>query len=240
MKFEDYLNREETLKEKLSGWWRYTKTYRIEIPYRNFIRGIKNIKKWYKLVWNDTDFDYGYILDILNFKIKNVADYTEKAKMHENWETDVKYMRLACKLIDKIWGEDSYETEYLKYHETSFDFIPTDETFKEKVENAEKAINRDGLIEDILYDIEYKPVDKSEIEKKLMKGYKGDVLMNINRISENFDEYFSKNKLTDAKVLKTGKLSKENRAMMISKLKHEKAKKLFFYILSENIEKWWS
>ena len=81
-----------------------------------------------------------------------------------------------------------------------------------------------------------------------MEDYEGDLLMNIKEISENFDEYFAENKLMHKKAIEylrknrswSNPTSKYTQAMVISKLKHDKAKKLLFKILEEKLENWWS
>src|ERR1700743_1891092 len=101
--------KKETFKEKIKDWWHYVKVYKIEIPYRDFIKGVKNIIKWFKIVWEDADYDHRYIITALQFKIKNTADYIAKTQRHLNWEQDVKYMRICVKLIDKLWGDFNVE-----------------------------------------------------------------------------------------------------------------------------------
>ena len=134
--FED-----ESFLEKIKSWWRYTKTYKIEIPYRDFIRSIKNIIKWMPLIIKDADWDHRYIIEVLKFKIKNTADYIEKNQRHLDWKRDVKYMRIACNLIDKIWGNDefdtTYELEYSDYNVSRFNLIPIDD--KEKYDEIIKC-----------------------------------------------------------------------------------------------------
>ena len=201
----------ESLRERLESWWSYTKTYKLEIPYRDFVRGIKNLKKWFKLAWNDADWDHRYIMEVLKFKIQNTADYIEKTQRHLDWNKDVKYMRIAVKLIDKLWPDEfseerGYESEFMDYHETEFNFV------------------------------------KCTDEK-----YKGSYRMESKEISENYDEYFSKNKLMHKKAIAYLKVnkgwsepkSKHTQGIILSKLRHDKAKKLLFHIISEHIESWW-
>ena len=181
----------------------------------------------------------------------------ESKQRHLNWEQDVKYMRIACKLIDKLWGdytteEEGYESEYYKYHESVHTWKPADDNdLAEQAKNIVTAANRDGLIDQILDDDDYEPMDLEEVENELteeyLKTYKGDVLMEIKQISECFDDYFVKNKLMHKKAiayLKNGNgwsnpTDKQTQAMVISKLKHEKARKLLFKILESKLESWW-
>lgn len=46
---------------------------------RNWFRSlgysIKNIVRWWKIIWNDRDWDYGFFEEILVFKLKNMRDF---------------------------------------------------------------------------------------------------------------------------------------------------------------------
>lgn len=36
---------------------------------------IKEIKKWFNLIHNDYDFDYGFLIDIIEFKLEKMKEY---------------------------------------------------------------------------------------------------------------------------------------------------------------------
>ena len=194
----------------------------INSPYKlDFsFEGIKSLMKWFPKVIEDRDWDHSYIIDALRFKIQNTCKYIETKQRHLNWENDVKYMKLALSLMDKLWPdmfseEIGYESEYGEYHET----VPR-----------------------LHGDIKWKKLKKEDGSPK------GSRQMKIKEISEKFDEYFAKNKLMHKKavayidkhnLLFTEPRSKFSQAMIISKLKHEKARKLLFNILEQKIENWW-
>ena len=214
----NFPERHETPIEKIKSWWDYTKTYRIEIPYRTFIQGVRNLIKWAKIVWHDSNWDYQSTIKVLRFKIQDTAKGIEKRGRHYDYQRDLKYMHLAIRLIDKIWPDmysdvKSYDSEYTEYHVTEHNFIPIEDE------------------------------DDEELRPELKGGYR----MESNEISERFDEYFAENKLMYKKAityLKTERgyadpESKMTRAMVISRLKHEKAKRLLFRIIAEHIEEWW-
>ena len=246
--------KKETLKDKLESWWRYTKTYRIEIPYYDFKRGIYNILKWAKIIWKDDDWGYDGIMRIWRFKLEKTADSfqkkSEKDKInspiyYEELIHQVKWMRICCRLIDRIYGEgefydNRYEEEYSKYHKTEYVWKPAGEQLEE-AKSLAKSINRDRKIDSILNDVDYEEIDlESEVELDIF-DLEPDTPYTINskKIYENFDDYFSKNKLSLKKAkLKTGSTDKKVLAMTIGEMKHKKAKHLLFKILEEKLESW--
>jgi hypothetical protein len=106
-------------------WWRFEGKY----YHKDFIVGIKNLWKWAPVIWNDRDWDDYYIYEIIRNKIKFQADYIEKKDRHLSAKRDSEIMRLVARLI-KLQQDEFYGMEYMDYHKTNFDFIPTDETEK--------------------------------------------------------------------------------------------------------------
>ena len=52
--------------EKLKLWWEFEGKY----LHRDFIEGIKNLIKWFPIIWKDRNWDHSYIYEILKFKLK--------------------------------------------------------------------------------------------------------------------------------------------------------------------------
>jgi len=92
-------------------------------------RSIKNLWRWFPIIWNDRDWDDSFIFDILKFKLKNTADYTEQRKWFVGYQHEVSRMRLCIKLINLI-QEEYYDMEYMDYETSTFEFIPTDDKDK--------------------------------------------------------------------------------------------------------------
>jgi hypothetical protein len=70
---------------------------------KSFIHGIKNLIKWFPIIWKDHDFDEGYLLIIMRFKLKNMEEFfnsnqafTVSAKRH------VHEIMIVKNLIDRI------------------------------------------------------------------------------------------------------------------------------------------
>ena len=94
-------------------WWNSEGKY----LHKTIWKGIRNLIKWFPIVWKDRDYDHSYIMYTLRFKIQNTADYIEKHKRYEGWERDVERMRLCLRLFDAL-EKDIFESEYNNYYET--------------------------------------------------------------------------------------------------------------------------
>ena len=109
--------------EKISLWWEFEGKY----YHKDFIRGIKNLWRWFPTIWKDRDWDDHFIFEILRVKLQHQANYIGGRGIHTRAKRDAEKMRLVAKLI-KLQQDEFYGMEYMDYHDTKFDFIPTDET----------------------------------------------------------------------------------------------------------------
>lgn len=99
----------------------------IEIRYlfRQLTHRIKNMWKWFPIIWNDRDWDDTFIFEILKFKLKNTAEHLDQTKWFVGYEHEVARIRLVNKLIERV-QEEWYGMEYMDYEKTTFEFVPTD------------------------------------------------------------------------------------------------------------------
>ena len=74
---------------------------------RNFIRGIKNLWKWFPIVWKDRDFDYHYLLILMKFKLKDIERFFSSDKtMSVGIEKCAKNVKICRILLDRILKDD--------------------------------------------------------------------------------------------------------------------------------------
>lgn len=92
-------------------------------------RRIKNLWRWFPIIWYDKDYDDHFIFEVLKFKIKNTADYTEQRQWFVGYEHEVARMRLCVKLIECV-QEEWYGMEYFDHYKTKFNFVPTEDKDK--------------------------------------------------------------------------------------------------------------
>jgi len=98
----------------------------IEIRYffRKLSAGIRNLYRWFPIIWNDRDWDSAFIFRTLKFKLQNTADELERASFFTGYEHEVARIRLCVKLIERV-QEQYYDMEWLDYETSTFEFIPT-------------------------------------------------------------------------------------------------------------------
>jgi hypothetical protein len=87
----------------------------------NFISKVKNIVRWFPIIWKDRDYDDSYIMEILKFKLSNQANYISKKDRHTRAQYDAQKMRLCVRLIEKF-QEEYYSLEYFDYFNMEVSF----------------------------------------------------------------------------------------------------------------------
>lgn len=90
------------------------------------LESIKNLIRWFPIIWKDKDWDTHFIWEILKFKLTNQADYISKNDRHTQAQYDASRMRLCVKLIEKVQHE-YYNVEYQDYFNSVFRFEDDDE-----------------------------------------------------------------------------------------------------------------
>ena len=51
-------------------WWIFDGKY----FHKNFVKGVKNLWKWFPVIWKDRDWDDHYIFEVLKFKLNTSND----------------------------------------------------------------------------------------------------------------------------------------------------------------------
>ena len=82
--------------------------------WRDILPFIKNVYKWRKILWNDRDFDYNYVLDVLIFKLEDLSRGLTRWHNSARWEKDVQDINTLVRLMKK-YKEEYYSMEYMDY-----------------------------------------------------------------------------------------------------------------------------
>ena len=84
--------------------------------FKNLKYGIINLIKWFPIVWKNRDWDYGFILDILKFKLINVEKMFRHYGNHMNSERDADNVHKALLYLDRMINYD-YHDNVFKHHD---------------------------------------------------------------------------------------------------------------------------
>lgn len=97
---------------------------RWDLPHlhTDFIRGLKNLLKWFPIIWRDRDFDDSFIFEILKFKIQKTAIYIGTNDRHTTAKRDSEIMLMCVRLIERVQKE-YYAAEYIDYMESEFEWL---------------------------------------------------------------------------------------------------------------------
>jgi hypothetical protein len=75
---------------------------KIKYRFRYFLKGIKNLYRWFPVIWRDRDWDHVYFYIILEKKLTHMAEYFEKRGITNSSGEDAKLMRNCVKLIQDL------------------------------------------------------------------------------------------------------------------------------------------
>jgi hypothetical protein len=81
---------------------------------KEYIKKIKNLIRWAPIIWNDRDWDYYFIYEILKQKLINVEKFTRRDGVHFYNNRDADDILKAIDLINKVQTEyhlDKYLSE---------------------------------------------------------------------------------------------------------------------------------
>ena len=97
--------------------------YKIKL----FFWNIRNIIRWIPVLWNNFDWDYNFMYDIMRFKIERMAHYQRNNGHLVNNELYASRMDTFIRLLNKVREEeylfDHNKTITEKYGNWKFDFI---------------------------------------------------------------------------------------------------------------------
>lgn len=80
--------------------------------YCNFKQGIKNIIKWTPLIWNDRDYDWNYLMRMLEKKLRSMSELHKSHGYAESSEVTAEELLFASFLAGKIAKEDYTEEAF--------------------------------------------------------------------------------------------------------------------------------
>lgn len=74
---------------------------------RDFWYGIKNVVRWTPVIWRDADFDWDFLAQIMEYKLRRMAKCFDEYGHHIGSKRDAKECRMAAELLKRL-QEDRY------------------------------------------------------------------------------------------------------------------------------------
>lgn len=146
--------------EKIRLWWKFEGRY----YHKDFIYGIKNLWRWFPVIWRDRNWDQHYIYNILIHKLEKQATYFSQSEYSTRSKREAEKMFLCARLA-RIQQEELYVDEFYESYEMKHEFIPTDET--KKWYTMESEIISENFIDYFSkYPRQYRLVDKTGKDKE--------------------------------------------------------------------------
>lgn len=127
------------MSQEYNQWyWKVYRWFKWELPHQHrYIKyGVKNLYKWFWIIWKNRSWDHYYIFEILKFKLEEQAKHLTKWGDHENSERDAELIMTCVRLIDKIQNE-SYYDEFYESGERSFEAV---QKYKNKHNKAKRLL----------------------------------------------------------------------------------------------------
>ena len=111
--------------DRLKLWWRFEARW----YHRDFRIGIRNLRRWFSVIWQDRDWDPHFIYEILATKLEHQAYHIAQNDRHRSAARDAEKM-LTCVRLIRIQQEELYRIEYTEYYTETHEMVPTDDTNK--------------------------------------------------------------------------------------------------------------
>ena len=130
---------------------------------KNFIQGIKNLYYWFPIIWHDRDWDYAFMFQIWQHKLKSMSTFYRTKGYHVGSVRNAELMEMCVRLIDRV-NHEYYMSEPMGYIDTEIIFEPIEEEGR----TSEIVVNEsnDNLEE---YYAKY-PLVVNKISKTMSKG----------------------------------------------------------------------
>lgn len=124
---------------------------------RGFFRSVKRSYDYAKFGWNNHDYDYGYLLQLMHFKLKRIENTIQNGYAEPDKKTN-QSIRICIKLLKKLAFKDYdhfTELHYTKWGQPEFVFDNPDSNglsnleikHKNAISHEDRQLQRQELLE---------------------------------------------------------------------------------------------
>jgi len=101
------------MSEEYNEWcWKRWLRWEFKYQHKYIKYGVKNLYKWFWVIWKDRDWDHHYIFEVLKFKLEKQAKHLGERNWHESSKREAELMMTCVRLINKIQNEEYYDGLY--------------------------------------------------------------------------------------------------------------------------------
>ena len=97
--------------------------------------GIKNLIRWFPVIYNDRDWDQNYIYRLLEYKFKHMEEFFRSDKVWSAKALNVARELQIAKNLCKRLSEEDYLISAMMWHDQKFEDVEWDELFKHSDDN---------------------------------------------------------------------------------------------------------
>lgn len=113
---------------------------KYDIPY-----GIKNLIKWFPVVWKDRDWDHYFIYVTLRQKLHFTEQHIRNHDFHTRAKQDADNIKTCVLLLDRLIADKYYDMAYKKIEEKWGDLEMSTSPYKDDPALYEVNITRPGI-----------------------------------------------------------------------------------------------
>ena len=86
---------------------------KLKIKFNTVKNGVKNLIKWFPVIWEDRDYDYYFLLILMSRKMKNMSELHSKHGMSIDSDKYAEQLKYCSELAEKI-AEGNYPVRDLE------------------------------------------------------------------------------------------------------------------------------
>ena len=97
--------------------------------FRNLKKGIWNLISWLPIVWNDRDWDYCFLYELLKFKLKRMEKYLCRYGHSVDNEKDANSIKECMIILERLIDDDYAAKDWNRIREKwgEFEFTKTED-----------------------------------------------------------------------------------------------------------------
>jgi len=123
--------------------------YRIDrmSPFRNIKYGVRNLIKWFPVIWNDRDWDFFFIWTILHKKLELMEKEIRVNGHHKNNIRDANQIKLCVNLLKRLIDDQYHENVFIhhekKWGKSHMKWEPTEDPELQSLHIIRDNVNTD-------------------------------------------------------------------------------------------------